>query len=56
MWEEGGMNLLRFYNFIRRVIISLGDDHPGCSFCFTMDYLNIHHNPAVLQMIHDAGH
>ncbi len=56
MQEEGGIILFRFYNFKCRVIISLGDDHPGCSFCFTVDNLDIHHNPAVLQMIHDAGY
>lgn len=56
IWEEGTMKFFRFCNFVCRVIISLGNDHLGCSFCFIMDNLNNHHNFAVLQMIHDAGH
>lgn len=56
MWEEGGMNLFRLYNFVHGVIIWLGNDRLDHLFCFVMDNLNIRHNPAVLQIIHDAGH
>jgi hypothetical protein len=54
--EEGGTNLFRMYTFIERIIDQLAIDWPGCSFCFTMDNLNIHHNPVLLQMIASRGH
>ena len=31
-------------------------DHPGRSFCFTMDNLNIHHSQILLQLMEDRGH
>ena len=54
--EEGGTNLFRMYTFIERIIDQLAIDWPGRSFCFTMDNLNIHHNPVLLQMIASRGH
>ena len=54
--EEGGTNLFRMYTFIERIIDQLAIDRPGCSFCFTMDNLNIHHNPVLLEMIANRGH
>jgi hypothetical protein len=49
--EEGGTNLFRMYTFIERIIDQLAIDWRGRSFCFTMDNLNIHHNPVLLHMI-----
>jgi hypothetical protein len=55
--EEGGTNLFMMYTFIERIMDQLVIDWPaGCSFCFTMDNLNIHHNPVLLQMIASQGH
>jgi len=31
-------------------------NRPGLEFCLTMDNLNIHKHPAVLDLIDDAGH
>ncbi len=56
MWEGEGLTIFRFYNFIERIILSLAQTYPGRSFCFTMDNLNIHHNPLVLQLITESGH
>jgi len=44
------------YTFIERIIDQLAIDWPGRSFCFTMDNLNIHHNPVLMQMIASRGH
>jgi hypothetical protein len=54
--EEGGTNLFWMYAFIERIIDQLAIHWPGCSFCFTMDNLNIHHNPVLLQKIASRGH
>ena len=54
--EEGGTNLFRMYTFIERIIDQLAIDWPGSSFCFTMDNLNVHHSPVLLQMIAGRGH
>ena len=35
--EEGGTDVYRVYTFFGRVIDRLTIDHPGRSFCFTMD-------------------
>ena len=34
----------------------LAENREGKSFCFTMDNLNIHKHPMILQLIEDAGH
>ncbi len=54
--EEGGTDVYRIYIFFQRVIAGLANDHPGRSFCFTMDNLNSHKNPMVLNLITGAGH
>jgi hypothetical protein len=54
--EEGGTDVYRVYTFFRRVIDRLTIDHPGRSFCFTMDNLNTHKNPMVLNLITGEGH
>ena len=56
IWEGEGTTLFRFYEFIERIIHQLAQDHPQRSFCFTMDNLNVHHNPAILSLIVDSGH
>ena len=54
--EEGGTNLFRVYIFFERVMDWLHNNQPGRSFCFTMDNLNIHHNPILLDRIVERGH
>ena len=54
--EEGGTNLFRVYTFFERIMDRLHDDHPGRSFCFTMDNLGTHHNPLLLDRIEERGH
>ena len=54
--EEGGTNLYRVYTFFDRVMDRLDVDHPGQSFFFTMDNLNIHHSQILLQLMEDRGH
>ncbi len=50
------MNLFRMYTFIESVIDQLAIYLPDCSFCCTMDNLNIYHNPVLLHMIASEGH
>ena len=54
--EEGGTNLFRLLVFFTRVMDRLDIDYPGRSFCFTMDNLNIHHNPILQNLITSRGH
>ena len=56
LYPEGGTDLWRFYNFMRDFIDFLAENRPGQSFCFTMDNLNIHKHPVVLNLIENAGH
>jgi hypothetical protein len=53
--EEGGTNLYRMYRFIESIIDQLAVDWPGRSFCFTMDNLNVHHSPVLLNLIVNHG-
>ncbi len=39
IFEGKGTLFAIFYHFIEKIIIQLNLDHPGCSFCFTMDNL-----------------
>ena len=59
-WEESwigeGTTLYRFYNYMHRIVDDLAQQHPGRSFCFTMDNLNVHKNPMVVNLILNAGH
>jgi len=56
LFSEGGTNLTRFYTYVEELIDWLDLNRPGLEFCFTMDNLNIHKHPAVLDLIDDAGH
>jgi hypothetical protein len=56
IWMMGGTTITRFYDFIRRILDDLAVQFPGRRFCFTMDNLNSHKNPIILNMLHNAGH
>ena len=56
MWLEGGTTIVRFQAFIQRILNDLATNFPGRSFVFTMDNLNVHKNPLILNAIHNAGH
>ena len=56
LYPQGGTNLWRFYTFMSDFIDFLAENRPGQSFCFTMDNLNIHKHPVVIQLIEEAGH
>ena len=55
-YTEGGTDLWRFYCFMEDLIDDLATHFPNRSFCFTMDNLNIHKHPVVLELIENAGH
>ena len=55
-FTEGGTDLFRFYCFMRDLLHFLSTNYPNRSFLFTMDNLNIHKYPVVLQLIHHHGH
>ena len=54
--DEGGTNLYRLLEFYERILDQLDVDHPGRSFCFTMDNLNVHKHPAFLHLLVNRGH
>ena len=56
MFSEGGTDLFRFYSFMEDFIDWLDLNRPGETFCFTMDNLNIHKHPSVLDLIENSGH
>ncbi len=55
MWEREGLTIFHIYNFVEQITLSLAQNYPGRSFCFTINNLNIHHNPLVLQLIIASG-
>ena len=55
-FSEGGTNLWRFFCFMEDFIEWLALNRPGRTFCFTMDNLNIHKHPLILDLIEDSGH
>ncbi|KAK1735686.1 hypothetical protein QTG54_013849 [Skeletonema marinoi] len=55
-FTEGGTDLFRFYCFMSDLIDFLEENYPNRSFLFTMDNLNIHKHPIILNLIEDAGH
>ena len=54
-WVGEGTTLERFLDFMLRILDVLDTRYPGRSFCFTMDNLNVHHNPAVVYEIYYRG-
>ena len=55
-FTEGGTDLHRFYCFMEDLIEFLDNNYPNRRFLFTMDNLNLHKHPIVLNLIRDAGH
>ena len=55
-WMDGGTTITKFDDFIGMIIDDLAARFPGRRFVFTMDNLNSHKNPMILNMIHNAGH
>ena len=55
-YTEGGTDLWRFYHFMDELLDWLDANRQNHSFCFTMDNLNIHKHPIILDLIRDAGH
>ena len=55
-YSEGGTDLWRFYQFLEELIGYLATHFNGRSFLFTMDNLNIHKHPIILNLIHTSGH
>ena len=56
MFSEGGTDLVRFYGYMEDFIAWLNLNRPGETFTFTMDNLNIHKHPIVLDLIENSGH
>ncbi|KAL7526315.1 hypothetical protein ACHAXR_001422 [Thalassiosira sp. AJA248-18] len=54
--EGGGTDLWRFFRYMEDFIAWLDVNRPNQTFCFTMDNLNIHKHPVILDLIEDAGH
>lgn len=55
-WIGEGTTVERFLAFMEMIVGDLADRYPGRSFCFTMDNLNVHKNPAVVNAILNNGH
>ena len=56
LWNNGGTTIVCFYEFIRRILDDLGPGAENQRYCFTMDNLDAHVNPAIQAMIINAGH
>ena len=56
IWMNGGTTITRFHDFLKRIIDDLALNHPGRSMVFTMDNLNSHKNPLILNLIQNSGH
>ena len=55
-WMHGGTTIERFFDFIDHILDDLAQNHPGGSFVFTMDNLNSHKNPLILNGLLNSGH
>ena len=55
-WIGEGTTVEVFLEFMTTIVDNLGNRYPNQSFCFTMDNLNVHKNPAVVNLILNAGH
>ena len=53
---EGGTDLFRFYNFLLELFDWLAEHRPERLFLLTMDNMNIHRHPAVLNLVAERGH
>lgn len=55
--ERPGTDLPFFYNFIRAILQSIGPWHPPKrKYTFTMDNLNVHKDPLILNLITAMGY
>ena len=52
----GSLNTWRFYCYMEDFIEWLDVNRPNQTFCFTMDNLNIHKHPIILDLINNSGH
>ena len=55
-YTEGGTNQWRFYNYMLELCDWLDVNRNGRSFLFTMNNLNLHKHPMIINMIHSCGH
>jgi hypothetical protein len=55
-YTKGGMDLLRFFDFMLELCDWLAANCPGHQFLFTMDNLNIHKHPMIIHLIYSRGH
>ncbi len=53
---KGGIDLLCFFDFMLELCDWLAANHPGRQFLFTMDNLNIHKHPVMINLIYSHGH
>lgn len=56
IYTGGGTDLWRFYEFMDGLLEYLAQQYPGVVFTITMDNLNIHKNPIILDLIEQSGH
>jgi hypothetical protein len=55
-WKDGGTTIERCYNFIDHILDDMAQNLPGRSFVFTMDNLNAHKNPLILNVLLSSCH
>ena len=55
-YTEGGTDLFRFFTFMRDLCDWLTTFRAGRHFIFTMDNLNIHKHPIIINLIYTRGH
>jgi len=55
-YTKGNTDLWRFYSYTDDFFIWLAANHPRRQFLFTLDNLNLHKSPIVLNLIHTNGH
>jgi hypothetical protein len=55
-YTEGGTDQWRFYNYMLELCNWLDANRNGRSFLFTMNNLNLHKHPMIINMIQSRGH
>ena len=55
-WIGEGTTVEIFLGFMTIIVDDLGERYPGRSFCFTMNNLNVHKNPVVVNHVLNARH
>lgn len=56
LWDQGGLDLVRFLAFIQRILNDIGPGTPQRRWCFTMDNCSTHRSALVTHLIHAHGH